>query len=204
MYGDYEAQRHFMEVTYNLPISQWYSYDLQYWGLDYPPLTAYHSWIMGWISNRINPAWVALKDSRGFESPSHKHFMRMTSLVSDSLFYFVPCWFLIKTIKDKDVALKQLLVLLVNPLNIIIDHGHFQYNSVMLGLSLLAVYFISREKYILGSISFCLSLCYKQMSLYYSLGVFCYLLGICFNRGGNRGYINSAIFLFSLDSNYIG
>lgn len=24
MYGDYEAQRHWQEVTYNLPIRQWY------------------------------------------------------------------------------------------------------------------------------------------------------------------------------------
>ena len=47
MYGDFEAQRHWMEMTIHLPISNWYFYDLEYWGLDYPPLTAYHSWLMG-------------------------------------------------------------------------------------------------------------------------------------------------------------
>uniref|UniRef100_A0A915PDJ5 Alpha-1,3-glucosyltransferase n=1 Tax=Setaria digitata TaxID=48799 RepID=A0A915PDJ5_9BILA len=51
MYGDYEAQRHWMEITYHLPINQWYvnssDNDLNYWGLDYPPLTAYHSWFLG-------------------------------------------------------------------------------------------------------------------------------------------------------------
>ncbi|KAI4136278.1 MAG: hypothetical protein LQ341_005726 [Variospora aurantia] len=47
MHGDLEAQRHWMEITTHLPISQWYFYDLQYWGLDYPPLTAYHSWLLG-------------------------------------------------------------------------------------------------------------------------------------------------------------
>lgn len=47
MYGDFEAQRHWMEVTTSLPVSQWYFYDLGYWGLDYPPLTAYHSWLLG-------------------------------------------------------------------------------------------------------------------------------------------------------------
>jgi len=47
MYGDYEAQRHWMELTIHLPIRQWYTYDLQYWGLDYPPLTAYVSWLCG-------------------------------------------------------------------------------------------------------------------------------------------------------------
>lgn len=47
MYGDFEAQRHWMEVTTSLPVSRWYFYDLGYWGLDYPPLTAYHSWLLG-------------------------------------------------------------------------------------------------------------------------------------------------------------
>lgn len=47
MFGDYEAQRHWMEITTHLPFQQWYKYDLQYWGLDYPPLTAYISWLCG-------------------------------------------------------------------------------------------------------------------------------------------------------------
>lgn len=47
MFGDYEAQRHWMELTTHLPIREWYTYDLEYWGLDYPPLTAYHSWLCG-------------------------------------------------------------------------------------------------------------------------------------------------------------
>jgi alpha-1,3-glucosyltransferase len=49
MHGDFEAQRHWMELTRHLPVSQWYFYDLQWWGLDYPPLTAYHSWILGFM-----------------------------------------------------------------------------------------------------------------------------------------------------------
>jgi hypothetical protein len=53
MYGDYEAQRHWMEITLNLPSSEWYvnstRNDILYWGLDYPPLTAYHSCAIGWM-----------------------------------------------------------------------------------------------------------------------------------------------------------
>jgi len=47
IHGDFEAQRHWMEITTHLPVSMWYFYDLEYWGLDYPPLTAYHSWLCG-------------------------------------------------------------------------------------------------------------------------------------------------------------
>ena len=45
--GDFEAQRHWLEITTHIPLRQWYRYDLQYWGLDYPPLTAFHSWCLG-------------------------------------------------------------------------------------------------------------------------------------------------------------
>jgi hypothetical protein len=56
MYGDYEAQRHWMELTLHLPLREWYTYDLQYWGLDYPPLTAYTSWACGymWVWSEYN------------------------------------------------------------------------------------------------------------------------------------------------------
>ena len=47
MYGDFEAQRHWLEITTHLPADQWYFYDLSYWGLDYPPLTAFHSFVLG-------------------------------------------------------------------------------------------------------------------------------------------------------------
>ena len=54
MYGDYEAQRHWQEITVNLPVNKWYfnstQNDLLYWGLDYPPLTAYHSYLVGQVS----------------------------------------------------------------------------------------------------------------------------------------------------------
>ncbi len=111
MYGDYEAQRHWMEITLNLPIKEWYfnttNNDLLYWGLDYPPLTAYGSWICGYMyvsleemkrfsGNMINPAWMKLYASRGIETCDSKLFMRATVLVSDILIFF-PAVFLFIT-----------------------------------------------------------------------------------------------------------
>lgn len=62
--------------------------DLNYWGIDYPPLTAYHSWIMGMMSAYLNPDWIILQQSRGYENYSHKLFMRSSVLLSDILIYF--------------------------------------------------------------------------------------------------------------------
>lgn len=108
LFGDYEAQRHWMEVTMNLPVHQWYvdgpDNDLQYWGLDYPPLTAYHSLLMGKLYDAVQPAprvsrsslcvcralyahpdTVKLHSSRGLETPESKRFLRNTVLISDAL-----------------------------------------------------------------------------------------------------------------------
>ena len=78
MFGDYEAQRHWQEITLNVPIEKWYinttNNNLQYWGLDYPPLTAYHSLVMGYVANMINSSYIKLHESRGFSSESHKYF----------------------------------------------------------------------------------------------------------------------------------
>ena len=62
--------------------------DLQYWGLDYPPLTAYHSWVGGAVAHSLNPDWVSLNASRGHESWEHKLYMRYTVLAADVLVYF--------------------------------------------------------------------------------------------------------------------
>lgn len=50
-FGDFEAQRHWMEITVHTPIAEWYKQtevnDLTWWGLDYPPLSAYWAFITG-------------------------------------------------------------------------------------------------------------------------------------------------------------
>ena len=53
IFGDFEAQRHWMEITINVPLKDWYrntgANDLKYWGLDYPPLSAYWAYLTGYM-----------------------------------------------------------------------------------------------------------------------------------------------------------
>uniref|UniRef100_A0A4W3I162 Alpha-1,3-glucosyltransferase n=1 Tax=Callorhinchus milii TaxID=7868 RepID=A0A4W3I162_CALMI len=191
MFGDYEAQRHWQEVTYNLPAHQWYfntsQNELQYWGLDYPPLTAYHSLACAYVARLINPDWIALRTSRGYESPAHKLFMRATVLAADVAVYIpaVLCYQQrCQAPRGKKVA--AMLCALLYPGLILVDHGHFQYNSVSLGLGVWGALGLASGHPLLGSAAFCLALNYKQMELYHSLPFFCYLLGWC-ARAGLRG-----------------
>ncbi|KAL5473152.1 hypothetical protein EMCRGX_G027600 [Ephydatia muelleri] len=184
LYGDFEAQRHWMEITYNLPISEWYfntsRNNLEHWGLDYPPLTAYHSWLCGAISSQLDPHWVALETSRGHESYAHKLFMRHTVLATDLLLYFTAVWAFVRVLFRTQPASHKVglaAVLLLQPGLILIDHGHFQYNCASLGLALWGIVAVTSHFDLLGSIAFSLALNFKQMELYHSVPFFCYLLG---------------------------
>uniref|UniRef100_A0A0G4HEW9 dolichyl-P-Glc:Man9GlcNAc2-PP-dolichol alpha-1,3-glucosyltransferase n=1 Tax=Chromera velia CCMP2878 TaxID=1169474 RepID=A0A0G4HEW9_9ALVE len=186
-FGDYEAQRHWLELTVNLPVTEWYVHternDLSWWGIDYPPLTAYHSWVLGKISAWIEPPSMELKESRGYETASHRAFMRGTVIVSDGIVFFTAALFwTLRVLPRLRVpwvdASSSLLLLLLSPPLVLVDHGHFQYNCVAVGLFLWAVALICDEKFLLGSAAFTLSLWYKQTMLYFAPPFFFFLLGL--------------------------
>ncbi|OJJ99445.1 hypothetical protein ASPACDRAFT_79352 [Aspergillus aculeatus ATCC 16872] len=184
MHGDFEAQRHWMEITTHLPMAKWYLYDLQYWGLDYPPLTAYHSWLLGKIGTAIDPSWFALDKSRGLEDPLLKVFMRGTVVASEYL-VFIPAVvnFLRRYTRMQNVpvwsASIALVAILLQPATILIDHGHFQYNTVMLGLVVASLDAILAGRMLWACIFFVGALGFKQMALYYAPVLFAFLLGVC-------------------------
>lgn len=173
-----------MELTTNLPISQWYFHDLEWWGLDYPPLTAYHSWLLGKVGALINPDWFALFSSRGLEDPDLKIFMRATVIVSEYFTYipaavvFVRRFSRISGVSNWTSSV-ALVAILMQPSTILIDHIHFQYNTVMLGLVLASMSSMLAERYMWSAVFFVGALGFKQMALYYAFSVFAYLLGRC-------------------------
>lgn len=197
MFGDYEAQRHWQEVTVNLPVKEWYvnstENDLLYWGLDYPPLTAYHSYLCGLVAKHLNPNFVEMHTSRGYESYEHKLFMRYTVFVAD-LFIYIPLSYVflcaLSSISPRKKHGKmEYLSLMLYPGLYLIDYGHFQYNNVSLGFFVGAVAALIKGQDCWGSVLFCLALNYKQMELYHALPIFFYLLGICFKQGNITGFM---------------
>jgi alpha-1,3-glucosyltransferase len=212
--GDFECQRHWMELTWHLPLAEWYWYDLGYWGLDYPPLTAYVSWICGALSSLlVGPASVALGTSRGLEDPLHKAYMRGTVLVLDLLLYGSIVWVATRPRRPGTSATTTttshghdtqsiwfFLLAMAQPAMLLIDHGHFQYNTTALGISLWSFYYMSRPDFqncVIGSFLFCCALSFKQMTLYYAPAVFCYLLGRCFAPTTPKALENGRKFVIS-------
>ncbi|PPJ56311.1 hypothetical protein CBER1_00633 [Cercospora berteroae] len=184
MHGDFEAQRHWLEITSDLPTTHWYFHDLQWWGLDYPPLTAYHSWLLGKIGAIINPSWFALYQSRGLDDPDLKVFMRATVYLSEHLVY-IPAVVVcarhlarLHNINSWEAAI-ALTAILMQPATILIDHGHFQYNTVMLGLFVAAVSNILAGRALWACLFFVGALGFKQMALFWAPAIAAYLAGTC-------------------------
>ncbi|KAK8928635.1 putative dolichyl pyrophosphate Man9GlcNAc2 alpha-1,3-glucosyltransferase [Platanthera zijinensis] len=193
MYGDYEAQRHWMEITLHTPTRDWYtntsSNNLSYWGLDYPPLTAYQSLSHALLINSSIPESLALFSSRGFESHRSKLLMRWTVLLSDFLFFFpAAIVFVVVYCRrfggswGEGSAPWLLAMILLNPCMILIDHGHFQYNCISLGLTLGAIAAILSGHELIAAFLFSLAINHKQMSIYYAPAFFSHLLGKCLKR----------------------
>jgi alpha-1,3-glucosyltransferase len=187
-FGDFEAQRHWMEITTGVPISRWYFFSPEYWPIDYPPLTAYHSWLVGKIGSTINKNWYMLGASRGYESAGLKIFMRGSGFASELLIY-VPAVLTLCKWRHKSKPSQgsrqadriAFAALLLQPALIFVDHGHFQYNSVMLGFSLAAMTCLLRGHDLTACVCFVAALGFKQMALFYAPAIAAYLAGRCFH-----------------------
>lgn len=182
-YGDYEAQRHWMELCSNLPPKMWYqesfSNNLSYWRLDYPPLSGYISGLFGWTSSFLDPRSMKLIQSHGYETETHKAFMRAAVLVCDIVVFYTGIFVAVPLVLQKrHIRFKlilSLMTLICSPF-ILIDHGHYQFNCVMHGLTIWAFATCVLGEYEIASVFFVLALNLKQMGLYYSLPFFFYIL----------------------------
>lgn len=173
--------------------------DLSWWGLDYPPLSGYQSWLHGkLLKNYLLPeeerelALALTEASRGFESPASKRAMRAAVLASDALVW-LPCALAAlfvfsssssSTPKKKEGGEGEELlwpaaVVLFQPALLLIDHGHFQFNGIGLGLAAAAAAAAATDRRIWASILFTCSLNHKQMALYFAPAFFGHLLGRC-------------------------
>lgn len=207
-FGDYEAQRHWMEITVNVEPKLWYtdseSNPNTYWPIDYPPLSAYYSYVWGMFFKALMPDSINLFTSRGYESIGHKILMRFSVLVSDILFFHLPVCFITYLLllhkKNKNIHsyvnfFISNTIFLLSPIFMIIDHGHFQYNCVMHGLYLLALYFLYSEYFILAIFTYSLCLNFKQMGLYYALPFPVFVLKLLWSRM-NKINFNNILILF--------
>lgn len=119
--------------------------------------------------------FIQFEKSRGKEDDRTRQFMRASVIVSDLLTYIpVMTLFALTTTTDWRPLLTWTLL---QPALLLIDHGHFQFNGVALGLVALAVLLVHTKHELWGSAMFVLALNFKHMALYFAPPFFFVLLG---------------------------
>lgn len=77
---------------------------------------------------------VALSASRGHEAPWSKLLLRATVLLSDTVVLIPASLLAAAAFAAPGSELELLVHLLLSPALLLIDHGHFQFNGINLGL----------------------------------------------------------------------
>lgn len=141
------------------------------------------SFVHGKFVQTFDEEAVALISSQGYESSYSKLLLRLTVLISDLVIYLPSCIYCALSLYRKpEERLKTLFLLVMNPALIIIDHGHFQYNGISIGLAAAAIGAVCQDFYLFSAVLFSLSLNHKQMSLYFAPALFAHLLGRCISQ----------------------
>lgn len=152
---DFEVHRNWMAITYNEPLSKWYFNDVSIWTLDYPPFFAYFERALAEIAVRVDPDIVRLS-AEGVLSTSVIYFQRCSVLVSEYLLELaaMACMAHFERFKDgkKRDAIHALLIL--NGGIIMVDHMHFQYNGMLMGILVLSFDACFRESYVMMALVF--------------------------------------------------
>ena len=110
--------------------------------------------------------------------------MRATVIISEYLVY-IPAAVIFnrKLAQQRGVSKWEssiaLTAILMQPATILIDHAHFQYNTVMLGSVVASMSSLLSDRYMWACVFFVSALCFKQMALYYAPTMFAYLIGVC-------------------------
>eukprot|EP00439_Symbiodinium_sp_Y106_P063621 s529_g9.t2 len=136
------------------------------WTLDYPPAFAYFEWLLSQVAVRVDPAMLQVRNLEYASWPTVT-FQRLSVVAGD---------FVLLAGGLAVGGPQTAAVLLWNSALILVDHIHFQYNGMMLGLLLLSAAAIEKGKIYLGALLFCLLLCMKHIFLYVAPVYFVYLL----------------------------
>eukprot|EP00928_Gymnodinium_smaydae_P036618 TRINITY_DN25566_c0_g1_i2.p1 TRINITY_DN25566_c0_g1~~TRINITY_DN25566_c0_g1_i2.p1 ORF type:complete len:979 (-),score=229.73 TRINITY_DN25566_c0_g1_i2:156-3092(-) len=176
---DFEVHRNWLAITHSLPLSQWYYESTSQWTLDYPPAFAYFEWLLSRVAVFADADMLKVANLE-YASAATVLFQRLSVVACDVVLCF-GAWRAGRSSGAVGPATQASVALaLLNPALLLVDHVHFQYNGMLLGLLLLSAAEIEDGNVCRGAALFCLLLNMKQIFLYVAPVFFVYLLrGYC-------------------------
>lgn len=175
---DFEVHRNWLAVTYNRPPSEWYFEATSQWTLDYPPYFAWFQRLLAAAAAWAAPSALELSAEPVVDSRIIA-FQRISVMVADLLLLLgVSLWHGSSSgssgksgTQARDVITA---LILFNPGLLLLDHIHFQYNGMLLGLLLCSLALFRGGYTVAGSAAFVGVVCSKHIFLYAAplLGVY--------------------------------
>lgn len=181
---DFEVHRNWLSLTHRLPRHLWYHENTSEWTLDYPPFFAYFEYALSFVAFQVDKSMLVLS-STPVLSPQLLLFQRLSVIVSDGvLFYalhaYCSSWPTVTTTEWAFSKAKRLAIMLVTVLDaglFYVDHIHFQYNGMLLGLLILSATKLRLRQDLQGAFLYVVLLMFKHIFLYAAPLYFIYLLG---------------------------
>ena len=157
---DFDVHRNWLAITRHLDLNQWYFDDVggqTVHTLDYPPGFAWFEYALSnnfITSGLIQRGWVdercleLLPDTDNEPSERCLVFHRCTVILSDVMLflgaYLASHTYAEQSERGKEAANLAFLLIVTNPGLIMLDHIHFQYNGMLLGILLCSIACIIR------------------------------------------------------------
>jgi alpha-1,3-glucosyltransferase len=197
---DFDVHRNWLAITHHLPLSEWYFNDINgqtVHTLDYPPAFAFFEYILAnynplttFLLKADDRCLDLLPDDNNIPSDACVAFQRLTVILSDVILwvgaYF--CCHAMHPTQPQSTVISFLLIVF-NPALVWLDHIHFQYNGMLLGILLASIACLMMGNHVgnsttlaydvyhlAGASLFALLLNLKHLYLFLSPLYFCYLL----------------------------
>ncbi|KAH7637168.1 dolichyl pyrophosphate glc1man9glcnac2 [Dermatophagoides farinae] len=190
---DLEVHRNWMAITYNKPLSEWYSESTSKWTLDYPPFFAYFEYILAYLAKFFDKNMLQIQQDP-YMSPETLFYMRLTVIISDLVYYYgvyqwirlmykrkphiftsLPAMCTRSNFFQSSTSFSHIVLFIFNIGHLIVDHVHFQYNGFLNGMLLISMANICNQKIYWGSFWFAVLLNFKHIYLYMAPAYFIYL-----------------------------
>ena len=173
---DFEVHRNWMAITYHFPFREWYFEETSIWTLDYPPFFAYFEWILANFAAAIfgsdDPAILRISEN-AVVSKNIIMFQRTTVVICDFVLFVAAAKYISNAangdgdragakMTTKDGYITFALIAFNSGL-LLVDHIHFQYNGLLLGILILCLNFAQSQKYVASAITFSILVLMKHL-----------------------------------------
>nr|CCA20034.1 Probable dolichyl pyrophosphate Glc1Man9GlcNAc2 alpha1 putative [Albugo laibachii Nc14] len=162
---DFEVHRNWLSIVYNLPPSEWYHERTSEWTMDYPPFFAWFEYCLAQIAALFLECDALRISSTPIQSNSLLHFQRFSVISCDFVLIYSIHGFSTASVQAFRTKILDCLLLLDAGL-LMVDHVHFQYNTLLLALIILSLGQIRAEQDLRAALLYTIVIMMKHTFLY--------------------------------------